>query len=597
MKKIIAFALSIFLIFTLFGCKSEPSADVSDETVKLWWAHSTENLLQDMSYDYDRDSTLRFYAIRGETEAMQLMITPKEDVKSFSFEAGSLKSDNGAQIAPENFEILGAKYLEVLGTYNALADVGYFPDALVPMNSLVRARENSIAAGNNQSVWLNLDIPADAPAGLYKGYGTLNLDKKEYKIPIEVKVYDGDMPEEVHAKTAFAVWYDYIDDGEGEYSTQLADSYFWFLIDHRIMTTNVEPVKYANFDLYLDFMVENLAQNPKVSCYNIPYRVIKDEHSHNILDENSVRQMLSMMIDENIRLREAGDTETDLFRKGYYYLGNICDEPHGEVAFTRTRKCDLIISTVKLELAPRLAAYPDLQDSLLSIQHVVTTEHIPELEGTDTVGGVQTWCPTFDNVYSESSRELYAQRKNNPERMRGEGLWWYGCIYPRAPFPTYHLNDSLVSARVLNWMQFDYEVEGNLYWAVNYYGKSGGTSRDVWTDAYVFKDVVGEGQLVYPGAAYDLNTPISTCRLETVREGNEDYEYFWLIDEAVKRYNEEKGTQLKTQDLLRDLLDGLYKGTIPERDAQLLHERRLLLLQLVEDINLNETEAVENLCR
>lgn len=599
-KRITALCLIAVIMVSFFGCGTKQAAPLStqpvvEEKVKLWWAYATENLLKDYDYDYDRDSTLRFYAIKGETESLQLMITPKENVDSFDFIIEDIKSQSGAVISKKNFEIFVNWYVSVDRSYNSTALTGFYPDALVPLKSSKRARENFINARENQGIWVNVDIPKDAEAGVYTGTGTLKLDEDAYEIPISVTVYDAQMPEQVHSRTAFAVWYDYISKGEGSYSTELADAYFWFLIDKRVMTTNVEPGKYSDYTAYMSFLVNHLASNPDVSAYNLPYRVCQGADGHALLAEDSVLELLNMMVDKNISLRENGDMETDLFKKAYYYLGNVCDEPHTPEAFERTRICDEIISRCKLTVAERLNDYPDLKESLLGIEHVVTTALLPELIGTDSVGGVQTWCPTFENFQSQEQRERYYERRYHSERIMGEGIWWYGCIIPTAPYPTYHLDDSLVVPRVLSWMQFDYEIEGNLYWAVNYYDTCESTGRDVWESANSWPSIAGEGQLVYPGKKYGIMGPISTCRLESIREGNEDYEYFWMIDQMIQEYNLEMGTNLKTQELLRPILDGLYDGMIPERDPEAFHQHRMNLLSLLEQMCSNRNKTIESL--
>lgn len=597
MKKILSVLLLVALFLTVTGCSStQPQATepVQTEDVRLWWAYPTENFIRDGYYDdLERDSTLRFHSIKGETESIQLMITPQEDVKNFDISVSDVKNENGDVIDKDNFEIFVNWYILTEG-YCAEHGYGEYPDALVPLKASKRAKENYIDALDNQGIWINLNVPEDAAPGFYTGTVEVELDKEEYEVPVEVTVYDAQMPEQVHPKSAFAVWYDYISRGEGTYTTELADAYFWFLIDKRVMTTNVEPIKYNDPNLYMEFMVENLAMNPKVSSYNLPYKV-GSEDGYVVIDENSVVNLLNMMVDKNISLRKAGDDTTDLFKKAYYYLGNICDEPHTPEAIEKTRRCDLIISQSKLKVAERLNDYPDLKESLLGIQHVVTTMLLPDLIGTDTQGGVQTWCPTFENFQGEDMRQAYYDRRNNSERIMGEGIWWYGCIIPRAPYPNYHMDDSLVVPRIISWMQYDYEIEGILYWAVNYYDHYSQRGRDVWTDAGSWDDIMCEGQLVYPGSKYGIFGPISTCRLESIRDGLEDYEYFWMIEQMVTAYNEENGTSYKTQELLSGVLDGLYNGMISTRDPEAFHQHRLLLLDILQRMCANRDVTIESL--
>ena len=68
-KKVVSLCLVLWMVASmLISCGKTPElenpAAVTDG-VKLWWAYNTENLMQDFTYDYDRDSTLRFYGIKA----------------------------------------------------------------------------------------------------------------------------------------------------------------------------------------------------------------------------------------------------------------------------------------------------------------------------------------------------------------------------------------------------------------------------------------------------------------------------------------------------------------------------------------------------
>ena len=108
-----------------------------------------------------------------------------------------------------------------------------------------------------------------------------------------------------------------------------------------------------------------------------------------------------------------------------------------------------------------LKDYPDLYNSLAGLSNIVTIGYNPDLVGSDTEGGVQTWCPLFDNWHTEEQRQTYYDRMNTTDRLMGEDAWWYGCVGPRPPYPTYHLDDDLISPRILSWMQYDYRCDGN----------------------------------------------------------------------------------------------------------------------------------------
>lgn len=590
-KSIMTLVLALVMVLSVFAAcdgstdTTDPGAEsASNEKVKLWYAYNTDNFMQDLEYEdemEDRDYTLRLHGIREDVESIQLMITPSVNVVSYDFTIGDLTSEEGATFSAENFEIFAEWYVEVNESYNMDAYYGYYPDALVPMENFKILHHNSIDAGENQGIWINANIPADQTAGFYTGNAVLTVDGTEYNVPVELTVYNAVMPEENHQPSSFAIWYDYIVYGEGDYSAELADEYFWFLVDKRVMPLDPDPSKTSDYAKYVEWIVETQAENPKIASYGLPHGIAHIEGTtRRIVDRSSIMKLLTLMAEKNIELREAGNETIDLFKKAFYYLGGIVDEPTGE-AIERVAICDLIISECKIAIADKYFKdkYQDLYESCMGLRHVVTTAYNTELLGSDTTGGVQTWCPQFQHWQSESQRQEYYARQNTTDRLMGEDAWWYGCNNPKAPYPTYHLDDDMIASRVLSWMQFDYNVDGDLYWLVNNY-----KGYDMWSVCCVAESA-GEGNLLYPGSKYGIFGPLSTLRLESIREGREDYECFWLMEQAILAYNEANGTDYNAEELMQPLYEGLYDGVIPVRDnAEYFYESRVLMLEILEQI-------------
>ena len=599
--RIISFMLLFALMISVFaGCKGnegvqQSAGDSSNGSVKLWYAYNTENLMQDLEYQElmaERDATLRMHCIRNDVESIQLMITPSVDVLNYDFEMGNLKNENGDVLSAASFDLFAEKYIEITASYNNDAYYGYYSDALIPFEKSKAAYENYISAGKNQGLWIQANIPAEQAAGFYTGNGTLVLDGVSYEIPFEVTVYDATMPAENHVTSTFAIWYELISMGEGYYTDELAEAYYDFLASKRI--TPMKPIyslwTLNNVDAYVEWMVEQ-AQDPMITSYCLPYDAEQYELG-TVVSRSGVVKMLSAIAEKNIELRQAGNTEINLFDKAIYYLGSICDEPAGE-KLQVTRDCDLIITECKKEVAEKYLKdqYPDLYESCMKVPHVVTAAYNGEMEGSDTVGGIQTWCGQFQTWHSESQRQDYYDRRDNSEREYGEGLWWYGCTYPRTPFPNYHTDDDTISARIIPWMMFEYDVEGMLYWVVNYY-KSG----DIWNIPFAWEDAVGDGNLMYPGAKYGIFGPISTRRLENIREGNEDYECLLLLENAILAYNEANGTNYEPKELMSWIYADLYEGVIPERDnAEGFAQQRVAMLEVLEQFTTDPTVAIEML--
>ena len=600
-KRILTLVLATLLVLpVLAGCgEKEPEvqqAASDDSGVKLWYAYNTENLMQDLEYEdlmEERDYTLRMNGIRGDVESIQLMITPDNNVVSYDLKMVDLTNENGDTFAASNFEVFAEWYIEITESYNNDAYYGFYPDAIVPMENYKALHHNSIQAGMNQGIWINANIPTDQAAGFYTGNAILNLDGVEYNIPVELKIYNVEMPEENHWPSSYAIWYDHIAYGEGTYNDDLAMEYFWFLVDKKIMPLDPCPSIKTNYDTYVDWLVETQMDNPKVSSYGLPYKAESYGEDLRRINRASVMQMLTLMAEKTIELREAGDEDADLFKKAFYYLGGIIDEPTGK-AVGMVAECDLIIHECKMEIANTYFKdkYPDVRESVLNMNHVVTTGYNLELLGTETTGGVQTWCPQYQHYNTEAQRqEYYERRDNNVRGEYGEALWWYGCNNPKVPFPTFHLDDDLISCRVKSWMEYDFEITGDLYWCVNIYKVS-----DPWTIPVVTESVQ-EGRLVYPGAKYGIYGPISTLRLESIRESREDYECLLLIGNAIDAYNQANGTNYDDQEIMDYLFDDLYDDTaVPERDnADVFYEQRVQMLEVLEQITLDPAAGIATL--
>ena len=587
MKKILTLLLASVMVTSIFaGCNRGGEQQVSQQQsdlVKLWYAYNTENLMQDLEYPEkmeERDSTLRLYGVRNDAETIQLMITPNVNIVSYDMSMAELKSENGDVFAAENFELFAVYYAEVTESYNNDVYYGFYPDALVPLENYKTSHYNYINAGKNQAIMVQANIPADQAAGLYTGTAVLTLDDASYNIPIELKVYDAEIPVENHMQSGYGIWFEQLAYGEGYYSEELAQAYWDFLVERRTMPMYYPNSVTVSYEAFADYIAESMAGNPAISSYRLMHTYTNYDLGR-IVERESIMSMLTAMAKKNIELREAGNDDIDLFEKAYFYLGDVVDEPAG-TSIQRVRDCDLIITECKQAVADTYfkEKYPDLYDSCMSVLHLVTAAYNPELVGSDTVGGVQTWCPQYQHWHSETQRQEYYNRMNTENRAYGEEAWWYGCNNPKAPYPTYHLDDDLIGTRVLFWMQHEYGVQGDLYYCVNIVNHADNAAP--WSEVY-YDDAANDGRLLYPGSEFGVFGPISTLRMESIFQGREDYECLWTIEQAILAYNNTNGTDYDPDELMSWLYEDLYSGMIPERDnAETFAERRIEMLEILE---------------
>ncbi|MBQ3871039.1 MAG: DUF4091 domain-containing protein, partial [Clostridia bacterium] len=95
--------------------------------------------------------------------------------------------------------------------------------------------------------------------------------------------------------------------------------------------------------------------------------------------------------------------------------------------------------------------------------------------------------------------------------------------------------------RLMFWQQKLYNVDGFLYYMVNDWEDAKHWTKKHEADAQFGYNDYGNGVLIYPGGALPeyiekygsdgYPGPIGSLRLESVRDGVEDYDYFTLLDE------------------------------------------------------------------
>ncbi len=592
MKKILSLFLSVIMLTgILAACGGEETPPVQKD-VTLWYGYNTENFMQDYEYPElmaSRDSTLRMYGIRGDKESAQLIITSLKDIKAFNVKVDDLVNSDGKKIGKSNIEVYAQWYVNVEGSYNTAAGVGMYPDALIPIMSLARARSNTIAANTNQGLWFQVSIPETAKPGVYTGTAKLTLDSETYDILLELTVYDVVMPEEVHTHSCYRIEYDYMHQVEGTKSGELAQAYYDFLVDRRCMPMLPSPSISEDYDAFVEWLVVNCAENPKVSTYGLPYTESKDSTGKPIVSRERLTELFTKMAMKNVELRQAGNESIDLFKKAMFYMGNLVDAPTGE-KIGQVKACDLVLTECKYAVAEEyLKDYPDLYQSLLEVRNLVTTVYNENLVGSDTEGGVQTWGSTLTSWDNAEQRQNYYDRQNSTDRKGGEEAWWYGCSTPYPPFPTYHIDDELIGSRILSWMQFDYGSDGTLYWSVN----NSFSQYNFWENAVAVSGAMGDGSLIYPAGKFRLSEPVSTLRLESIREGQEDYEYLWMIEQAILQYNAENGTNHDPEALMAPLYEGLYEGMqLVRGQPELFLEKRLAVLDVLQTITADPAAGI-----
>ena len=214
---------------------------IGEDGYELWSAPATEKVLQNTG-DYSAVKTAPKISIdssRNEYENAQILITAKGEVDEYEVELSDLVMDGGEAVYDKaNISVYNMKYTNVSSPWTPNAVIGWYPDAILPFDAAVKAGENTVEAGKNQSIWFSFNTPADQAVGTYKGTVKITVDGEVNTIPVSVRVRNLNVTDTVHNKCMFInAWSYYL----GEYgdTQELVDAYNKMLFEYRVAPTSL----------------------------------------------------------------------------------------------------------------------------------------------------------------------------------------------------------------------------------------------------------------------------------------------------------------------------------------------------------------------
>lgn len=415
-------------------------------------------------------------AARNEYESAQIVIRAgSEPLQQVKVTISDLIGPAGARIRARNVGLYRVAYVSLPIQSKEQ------PDPLPPLTVF------DVPKDTNQPVWITVYVPKRQPAGEYTGEVRISsANATTTRVPVKLTVWNFELPDKPSTRSAFGLAYECIAKAHGVDPKSIAyrelcKRYYEMMVQHRLSPYSPPvPIDDPQVGKYLG--------DTRVTGFVIPYSE----------DVATLKAGIE-------RLRKGG-----WLSKGYFY---VVDEPGRQDQYDELKRTTQKIRSI---------------DPTLKV--VTPTDRNPEcLPGTsfwDGLAGITTiWCP-ITPLYDETA--AYAKQ------AKGEEVWWYVCCTPGPPFPNYHINyDDGIAPRVLMWMQKLYNVQGLLYWNASYWV----TTDDVWSDVATIKwirsDIYGDGSLLYPGSKVGYDGPVSSIRLECIRDGMEDFEYLTLLEKKI----------------------------------------------------------------
>ena len=537
----------------------------------VWYAPSTQKVRSDIAAEKYADAQLSGLNVKSgrfEYESAQIIMTAKEDIGSYDLIISDLTMNGNPNVkfSANNIEVYNQNYIYCEKSFEegTLSTVGYYPDALVPFSSAKDYGENTANQGTNQGIWVTFYVPEGQKAGEYTGKFILEMDGYNHEVPVTLKVWDYEYARNYTAENCFLIDWTSFSYAELDSSQDIYDAYAEALLDYRLqphlLMNDFAPSDPDDIEYYTKKAFE-LAQDERCTVVFLPFDY---DHSSGdaYLVEKTMKDWIHSFVD--ISFNSYGtDKQLNLVAKTMSYI-TIIDEPTVNTGLIERTNyvTDQFIAYREQAKAECLATLGDKVSSGLSdeeyafrlevINSIDTIRNIVTAEKDDRLSdAIEVYCPQVQLYDTESLRAQYA---NDAER------WWYTCVGPWYPYPTYHIDDAygLLSSRAMSWMQADYGVIGNLYWATNIYEDYPNQKflEDPYTETSErFLGANGDGFIFYPGNKYGVEGPVGTVRLHAIRDGLEEFE----VLQGVEKVYQNIGVDF--QSILSYLVQDVYSGT------------------------------------
>ena len=500
-----------------------------------------------------KTEAVRVAAAANEAEAVQIVLRPALDLANAKVTCpDDLKQvkwfgrKTVATIPASAVEVFRVGYVPVVRVKDTVGCADDWPDTLLPQDCTpTKFTPAVLKRGESTPFWIRVTVPKGTPPGTYSGKLRISCSPmggqmSTHNVPFEVEVYGFELPDRMTIRTAFGLY------------TYAIDRY------HRLKTPEERKTVYA---MYLDSLSKHHVSpyDPtcgvkwKIKWTNGEPEIDWTEWDAAMEDARSKYGFTDFRLPGPLGL--GGGDEAKSYPGVVPGLGLKSDHPDYE-------KCEAkYLKAIEAHLKEKgwlKDAYvycydePSVKaDKLVKNGLSLVAKYAPGLDRLLTapvretlVGGPNIWCPIARDLHVPGSEE---------RRAAGDRFWWYVCMFPKPPYPSLFIDHPGVDLRVWLWQSWRERMEGILIWNTTWWTsklaypdpkhpQNPYLDATAWSPRYPGVGASnGDGRFFYPPphacAAFDeerdigpvLEKPVETIRLEYIRDGIEDFEYFAIL--------------------------------------------------------------------
>jgi hypothetical protein len=494
------------------------------EKFKIWATGPDEVVTREAFYEPDNylydGSTIHLTALRGETEAFQLVINADYgNVNDVEVTVAPLAGPGGAQLPAEKVSVYFEYYLATTSPSNSNGRLGEIPDALPPLT-----QPFDLAKAQAQPLFVVVDVPRETKPGVYAGDLVVTARGAESeKLTLAVKVLDAVLDPALAPAAFLEPDYASLSAWEGgkagaPVKPEALEPYLAMLRER-----GLRPLDHG-------YPQRRLTASEKKAAREWAEAAAGAEPVFFPLSPTAegAAPTREEMAAEYATLYEAWEAETPPPAVVWASFPGGAAAPFGEGPGLEAAKrwADLAAAATSWPGRPALAAA------------VAPYRGAPGVSLARGARGVTWWAPAFGDV---AAGPAFYRRLPRPYKyfLRADGS---GGDY---------LDGRRAGARLVSWYSYAWGAAGLIALAPP---AEAVRPRNPWADDPMVGTAAaygnGRGSWFYPGGPAAVEGPVSSVRLELLRQGLEDWGLFKLVEKKYGRaYVEERLQALLPYDL------------------------------------------------
>lgn len=535
------FFFKIFILFLFFSSTVKAQNELENYTFKLtqstaefdfWTSNPCERIFKDAVVPSQTGSEIKFYAARNEFEPFLLIVKPKSS-ENVTVNIG----DFGSGITSQVYQV---KYVNITQVSDNLGRLGDYPDPLFPIekNSSI-----SIIANENTAFWFDVSIPKTTASGDY----TTNVTINGVSIPVKLHVFNFAISDELHIKSQMnfsvkTILQKYSVTGTGDDYWKYVDMVKQFFIDHRLTPKSVmwpSGLTSSGGACFINYNCDNHTLSDPHGIWGFEHPANKYLNGNGFNNGTGFPSAMMMTFQNNDASQDQRPSEFCGVTRGSgdWYTANNTNSSYNQKWFTYITALQDYLSNLGYldEAYYYFANEPQDQDdydavawyskhlkqAAPNLKLMVSEEAKPEIYNT---GKIDIWLPVL-NKYEPTAA-------HDRQLNHGEETWVYFLHGTRPPyFNPITLDHQGIESKYTGWFLWKYRLKGIAYYSLNNW------SKNPWTDPLT-DGHNGDLFMFYPPSENNQNITYSSnnhrlvpsIRFELMRDGLEDYEYFYKLN-------------------------------------------------------------------